>query len=263
MKQAITTVNGVRVHFGVQGRGPDVLLIHGWASSRRMWAELAERLAGRYRCWSLDLPGCGDSDKPAGDWYTIPNFTATLHGFMAQHQLEPVRVIGHSMGGMIALHLAASHPQTVERLVAINPVVTGRANLRRLARRPYSRPALSLMLRLSPAVVVPALSHPWGRGVPGLHYVRRRVEDFGRTTADSLLGSGRAVVGFDVSPVLHQIAAPTLVLVGDRDLNVPAREGRLAARLIRDARLHVLRAGHLATDDQPAAVLQCVEQFLL
>lgn len=254
-------VNALSVRYTVEGQGPDVVFIHGWASSSRMWAEFSTRLAERYRCWSLDLPGCGDSDKPGGHWYSIPNFTSTVHTFLDLHGLERVRLVGHSMGGMIVLNLAARHPGLVSRLVAINPVVTGNANLRHLARPAVSGRLLHWALRLSPVVLQPLLAHPLGGRVNGLHHIRRRTEDFVKGTPESLLSSGRAVMAFDVSPLLARITAPTLVIVGDRDLNVPTSEGRLAADKIPAAELHVLRGGHLVTDDRPGEILDRLQGF--
>lgn len=262
MDHRTLTVNGLRVHCTVAGAGPEVVFVHGWASSRRMWAGFLPELARRFRCWTMDLPGFGDSEKPPPSWYSIPNFTATILAFVQQSGVGPVRLIGHSMGGMIALNLAARYPGEVSHLVAINPVVTGRANLRPLARPDYSKRLLDWVLRFSPLVTQPLLSHPLGHRLGGLSFVRRRTEDFAKGTAESLLSSGRAIVGYDVSPLLGRIAAQTLVIIGDKDANVPPSEGRLAAARIPAARLQLIHAGHLPTDDRPAEVLQTLQEFM-
>jgi pimeloyl-ACP methyl ester carboxylesterase len=262
MDYRTTSVNGLNIHYCVAGAGPDVIFLHGWASSSKMWAGLLPQLAAEYRCWSLDLPGFGDSDKPAASWYSIPNYTLIVNEFARLHELGPLRLVGHSMGGLIALDLGARHPERVARLVAINPVITGRPRLRPLARPSYSRHVLHWTLRLWPAVMQPILAHPLGLRVTGLQPIRRRTEEFFKSTADSLVSSGRAVVGYDLTPLLHRIAAPTLVIVGDRDANVSSREGRFAAGRIPSARLHVMHAGHLVTDDRPADVLQLLKRHL-
>src|SRR3990172_5691229 len=87
------TVNNINIHYNVEGRGPDVVFIHGWVASRRMWAHITAGLTGAYRCWAIDLPGCGDSDKPTDGWYTIPNYTASLREFMRLAGLQRVRLV--------------------------------------------------------------------------------------------------------------------------------------------------------------------------
>jgi pimeloyl-ACP methyl ester carboxylesterase len=259
--------NGLKVHYRMEGEGPGVLLIHGWVGSRRMWAPLSTPLAASgYRCWAVDLPGFGDSDKPHNGWYSIPNYTALLADFIQAVGLRSAHVVGHSMGGMIALDLAAHYPEQVERLVVINPVVTGQVALRGWAERFHpdmGRRLLDLSLRLSPRVLQPVLGHPLGDRLPqGVKHIRRRTEDFAKSTPDAILGSGRAVVSYDVSPHLPRITAPALVIIGDRDLSVSNHEGRLAAGRIPGARLEVMRGGHILTDERPAEVLPLVREFL-
>jgi pimeloyl-ACP methyl ester carboxylesterase len=218
---------------------------------------------GAYRCWALDLPGIGDSDKPAPSWYTIPNYTALVAEFARQLGLGPLRVVGHSMGGLIALDIGAHHPTQVARLVAINPVVTGRPRLRPLAQpstSSASRKMLRWAFRLPPLVMQPIMAQP--RGAASLHPIHRRTQEFFKSTAESLYSSGRAIVAHDLTPELPRIAAPTLVIVGDRDGNVSSAEGRFAARHIAGAELHVMRGGHLLTDDHPAEILHLLQRHL-
>ncbi len=262
MEHQTVSVNGLESHYLVAGSGPDVVFVHGWASSARMWGGVLAILQHQFRCWALDLPGCGTTEKPAPGWYSIPRFTAHVQEFVRLMGIAPLRLVGHSMGGMIVLDLASRYPETVERVAAINPVVTGRANLRPLAHPKVTRRLLNWTLRLSPRVWQPILAHSLTSRVNGVHHIRRRSEEFSQGTVDSLLFSGRAVVSYDVSPRLEQISAPALILVGDQDVNVPTREGRLADRRIPNARLHVLRGGHLITDDRPRDVARLLAEFL-
>lgn len=256
------TVNGLQLHYTVEGQGPDVVFIHGWLSSRRMWAHLAADLASAYRCWTIDLPGCGDSEKPADGWYSIPNYTASLREFMRLTGIARASVVGHSMGGLIALDFAAEHRELVDRLVTINPVVSGRATIRPLARRIWSRPLLGLTLRLSPMLIQPVLDQPLLNTVAGVEFLRRRTQDFAKGTVDSIIGTGRATVAYSVASRLPMITAPTLVLLGTLDMMISNQEGQLVARRVPGARLTALRAGHVVTDDRPAETLQLVREFL-
>jgi pimeloyl-ACP methyl ester carboxylesterase len=264
MKSGIATLNGVTVHYGVEGRGPDVLMVHGWSGSRRMWAHLSGALSPYFRCWSLDLPGFGDSDKPANGWYSIPNYRGVVSRFVETVGLRDVRLIGHSMGALIGLDFTATHPDCVSKLVVINPVVTGRAYMARLAGWKPGPLVLDNTLRLSRRFVQPVLRHQWSKVLhPGVRYLRQRNDDFSRATLESLFGSGRAVVGYDVLGKLPRIAAETLVILGTLDTTVPNSEGHLVAVEVPRARLVVLNAGHLVTDDRPAQTLRVIREFFV
>lgn len=253
----------LRIHYHVEGRGPDVLLIHGWSSSRRMWQHLTPALARTHRCWSLDLPGFGDSDKPADDWYSIPKFTTSVRHFMETMGLDQVAVVGHSMGGMIALDLASAYADRVTRLVVINPVVTGRAYLRAFARLRARASFLQRTHALSRRLIHPVVRHPLSTTLNnGVRYLGRRAEDFTRATPESLLGSGRAIADFDTRPTLTHITAPTLVILGKFDAQVPNSEGHLVAAQVPNARLLVYTAGHAITDDRPGEMVRVIRDFI-
>ncbi len=263
MQDRIAHLNEMHVHYRVEGHGPDVVMIHGWSSSRRMWGRLSADLAPRFRCWSLDLPGFGGSAKPLNGWYTIPNFTAAVYEFMEAMGLRSAHVVGHSMGGMIAFDLAAAHPERMNRLVVINPVVTGRARLRFLGRwLDYGPRLLDQTLRVSRSLVAPMLNHPLADQWEALRPYRRRTADFAMATAEALLGSGAATLTYSVLPKLKQISAPTLIVLGAWDANVPNSEGHLAAVEVPRARLAVLPTGHHPTDDQPSNLCRLVDEFL-
>lgn len=263
MSATTVNLNGLAVRYHVAGRGPDVVMIHGWGSSHRMWQHFTAALAPRFRCWSLDLPGFGDSDQPQDAWYSIPNYVTTVHRFLDVMGLRRVRVIGHSMGGLISLDFAATHPESVERLVVINPVVSGRPYMRPFAEWERGAQVLDQTLRLSRRLLQPVLSHPAAAGLPApLSHYSRRAEDFYKTSAGTLLSTGRAIVAHDVRPRLAAITAPTLVILGTLDANVPNSEGHLAAVEIPQARLAVFTAGHLVTDDRPAETAALIAEFL-
>src|SRR5262249_30381586 len=161
------------------------------------------------------------------------------------------------MGGLITLDFGAHHPEQVARLVAINPVVTGRPRLRPLAQPSTSgasRKMLGWAFRLPPLVMQPIMAQP--RGSAGLHPIHRRTQQFSKSPAKPLYRSGRAIAAHALTHELPRITAPTLVIVGDRDGNVSSAEGRFAATHISGARLQVMRGGHLLTDEHPAEVLQ-------
>lgn len=263
MQRDNVNLNGINIHYQVEGQGPDVLLIHGWSSSRQMWARVSTALADQFRCWSLDLPGFGDSDKPEEAWYSIPNYTEIVYHFAETMGLRQSRIVGHSMGGLISLDYSATHRERVTKLVAINPVVTGRAYWGAFADWRRGVQVLHNAQRLSRRFVQPVLNHPLAdRWTQPVNYLRRRNDEFTRATPNSLFHSGRAVVHYDVRPKLARISAPTLVVLSTFDASVPNSEGHVAAAAIPNARLAVFNAGHTVTDDRPAESLRLIREFL-
>jgi len=111
-------LEGNWIRYSVTGGGPPVLLVHGWLSSSGVWRRLAGRLAQRFTVYTLDLTGFGDSDKPISG-YGIRYGSRLLYAFCAHFGLSRVAVIGHDVGGTMAMKLAADHPDVVGRLVLV------------------------------------------------------------------------------------------------------------------------------------------------
>jgi pimeloyl-ACP methyl ester carboxylesterase len=112
-------LEGVLVRYNVMGGGPAVVLVHGWLTSSRLWEQLAGRLAQRFTVYTLDLSGFGDSDKPIAG-YGVRNGSRLLYAFCAHFGLTRANVVGHDLGGAMAVKLAADHPDVVGRLVIVS-----------------------------------------------------------------------------------------------------------------------------------------------
>jgi pimeloyl-ACP methyl ester carboxylesterase len=112
-------LEGVLVRYNVMGGGPAVVLVHGWLTSSRLWEQLAGRLAQRFTVYTLDLSGFGESDKPLAG-YGVRNGSRLLYAFCAHFGLTRANVIGHDLGGAMAVKLAADHPDVVGRLVIVS-----------------------------------------------------------------------------------------------------------------------------------------------
>src|SRR5215203_3772166 len=111
-------LEGSWIRYNVIGGGPPVLLVHGWLSSSSIWEQLAPRLAQRFTVYTLDLVGFGESDKPLSG-YGVRNGSRLLYAFCAHFGLTRTGVIGHDLGGAMAVKLAADHPDIVGRLVLV------------------------------------------------------------------------------------------------------------------------------------------------
>ncbi|CAN5574134.1 hypothetical protein BH20ACT10_BH20ACT10_02170 [soil metagenome] len=111
-------LEGTWVRYNVIGGGPPVVLVHGWLSSSMVWENLAGRLAQRFTVYTLDLAGFGESDKPLSG-YGVRYGSRILYAFCAHFGLARVNIIGHDLGGNMAVKLAADHPDVVGRIVLV------------------------------------------------------------------------------------------------------------------------------------------------
>ena len=248
----VLSIDGLRLHYQAVGDGPGVLLIHGWASSWRMWARSMIRLAqAGYRALAVDLIGFAASDKPGNDWYSLERFTRTLTDFSDRVGLDRPALVGHSMGGTIALDMATR--RETRSLIAVSPIVNGELGLplRRLWTSPLLRRLFETVRRraiFSAAGNMRLVALPW---LPRDFARKRMLQDLRTTTVNAAVGSLRAVVASNLQHRLPMIHAPTLVLAGGRDTTVPPTQARLAARSIPGARLVIWpAAGHQLVDER-------------
>jgi epoxide hydrolase 4 len=125
------TVNGVRLHCVVEGKGQLVLLLHGFPETSRAWRKQMPALAERFRVVAPDLRGYGRSDKPKGiAAYRTSVLADDIVGLIHALDAERAHVVGHDWGGGVAWTLATLHPEAVDRLVVLNcphPAVMARA----------------------------------------------------------------------------------------------------------------------------------------
>jgi pimeloyl-ACP methyl ester carboxylesterase len=118
-------LHGHRVIYRIAGAGPPVVLIHGMVNSSRHWEEVARRLAPDYTVVAPDLIGHGDSATPRGD-YSLGAHAAVIRDLLAVIGIERATVVGHSLGGGVAMQFFYQFPQRVERLALISSGGLGR-----------------------------------------------------------------------------------------------------------------------------------------
>jgi pimeloyl-ACP methyl ester carboxylesterase len=117
-------VDGLRLHYVVEGRGPAVIFVHGLGGFAESWRHNVRPLANRATVYSVDLPGFGDSAKPRTH-YRLGYFANALRGFMDALGLAQASLVGHSLGGAVSITLALMHPSRVERLALVGAIVPG------------------------------------------------------------------------------------------------------------------------------------------
>ena len=117
-------VDGLAVHYVVEGRGPAVVLVHGLGSFAESWRHNLPALADRATVYALDLPGFGLSAKPRAP-YDLPFFARVLHAFLDTLGVEQASLVGHSVGGAVAVAAALVLPARIERVALVGAIVPG------------------------------------------------------------------------------------------------------------------------------------------
>jgi pimeloyl-ACP methyl ester carboxylesterase len=118
------TVEGVKLHYLTAGKGPAVILLHGYTQTSRMWRPLVPRLADRFTVVAPDLPGIGDSEIPR-DGLDMKTAAIRVHGLAKSLGVSKARVVGHDIGLMVAYAYAALFPAEVEKLVVMDAFLPG------------------------------------------------------------------------------------------------------------------------------------------
>jgi pimeloyl-ACP methyl ester carboxylesterase len=268
-------LHGQPVTYLQSGEGPPLVLIHGITSRASSWEQVIPGLAERHTVIAPDLMGHGGSAKPRGD-YSLGSHASGVRDLLIALGHSRVTVVGHSLGGGIAMQLAYQFPERVERLVLVSSGGLGRevGMLLRAATLPGAELVLPLVtgrgVNNAGAFVGRALGKVGLRPSP---YIQGMAEGFAslgepdarraflhtvRSIADP---SGQRVDARDRLYLAE--AMPVLVVWGGKDRMIPVAHGQAAAKAMPHSRLEVFdRAGHFPFNDEPARFVQLLHDFV-
>jgi len=253
-------IDGLRLHYRDTGaaRSPALVLLHGLGATAHYWSRIEDAFSDRFRVLALDFRGCGDSDRT--DQYSFEALTRDVAAFADQLGLDRFSLVGHSMGGSVALIYAEDHSNRLHRLVIEDtpPPFGGDRSL---------PPNEHTETFASPQELVDAMhaSRPWVDIDAAGHMLRRRADGRWEPNWDARLA--RAIVAQLNHPEpawwerLPEIRVPTLMLLASRS-HVPAEKTRAAAALIPDCRLVEFESGHTIHVEAPDAFVAALQDFL-
>jgi pimeloyl-ACP methyl ester carboxylesterase len=243
------------------GDGPPVVLLHATLHDRRDFDPIVATLSRDHRVITLDWPGHGESPAPESNYQpTAASFADVLADVVAALHLEPVILIGNSVGGFAAAQLAITEPQRVSRLVLVNSGGFIASPMTNLYCRALGVPAL--MKRVLPRLIRSYMKATSDND----HAVQERALARANTAEGVALTAAMwrsfAASEYDLRPHADRITAPCLVIWGSKDTAIPLRLGRATAAAIPGARLETLPTGHIPFSSDPGGFLAIAEPFL-
>jgi len=246
-----TTLNGIRMAYTDQGEGPPLLFVHGFPLSRGTWSRQVDAFQATHRVIAPDLRGLGETEATEGAT-AMAGFAADLLALVQHLELGPVTLVGHSMGGYIALAFAKAYPQVLEGLVLVGTKAGADAPEAAVARR-----ALAARVQAEgSSVVVDAMASkmlsPDNTNAAMALAVRGFMSNARPTgVVSALMGMAERPDLVSSAGLLH---TRTLVMAGTKDTIMPVSEAETLARIIPDARLDLIPgAGHLVAFEAPEA----------
>lgn len=264
-------MRGVRVRAVEAGEpgAPPLVLVHGFLVSHAEFDDVIDALATRFHVIAPDLPGFGDSEKPSPSRYPygIEAFAESVADLMAAFGVGRAHVLGHSMGGAVALTLAAHHAELVNRLVLVDCLS-------------YPFPlGWKARVPLMPVIGGIVFKQLYGRAMfrsyfrddvfsRSVQLPLARIDAFyDKFNAPAARESAFTVMHgiLDTRPVVARVGrvrSPTLVVWGRDDKIFPLLNGQKLAREIHGASLEVLETGHSPHEERPSEFLAAVVPFL-
>ena len=260
----IMMLHGDRVAYRDDGAGEVLLLIHGIGGSSNSWSGVIPLLAKKYRVIAPDLLGHGESDKPRGD-YSVGAFAVLLRDFLDALDIPQVTVIGHSLGGGIAMQFAHQHGEYCKRIVLISSGGFG-GDVGRVL-RVLSLPGSELVLPViasRPAILAGNALRALTGSSNGF---QARPSLSNRDNRQAFLRTLRAVVDFRGQAVsaLNRVCMvlPAMIISGDQDRVIPVEHARAAHRTMPNSRLHIIPGvHHYPPTERPETVARLIDDFI-
>jgi pimeloyl-ACP methyl ester carboxylesterase len=270
----IVEIHGERVAVRDEGEGEALLLIHGMAGSSQTWRAIMPQLAKKYRVIAPDLLGHGESSKPRTD-YSLGAFAVGLRDLLDELKVDSATIVGHSLGGGIAMQFLYQHPDYCRRLILISSGGLG-PDVGWILRLLAAPGAELVMPVIAPTPVLRAgnsvrgwLSSLGLRSPRGAEIWNAYSSFSDRQTRDAFLRTLRSVVDYRGQSVsaLNRLNLredlPTLAIWGERDNIIPVDHAYSALEARPDCRLEVLPdVGHFAQVEAPTEVADLIDDFI-
>ena len=238
------TVNGIGINYEQKGSGELVVLLHGWGSNIKLFANLIDLLSAKYTVVAMDMPGFGESEEPKTPW-CVDDYVQFVIDFLKDYDTKEVTLLGHSFGGrvIIKMHSRESLPFKVKKVILVDSagIMPPKSNKKSWSTRYYKMGKAVLSTKLVQKLAPDALEN-----------FRKKMGSADYAAASPMMRQVMVkVVNEDLEPYLPNIKCPTLLVWGVNDTATPISDGEKMEKLIPDAGLVRLEnAGHYSFLEQ-------------
>lgn len=276
MRDLFADVNGVKICYDIRGEGDPIILIHGFGAKKEFWLAQVPKISNKFKLITIDLRGAGKSDRPDIP-YTMEMLAADINNLMDYLNIEKAHIIGHSLGGMIALNFLLKYPERPNKAILI-------ATLPDL---PFDKAGLEMYKKSNIGFYEERLKNPEKAFFTKMkqRFTRQffklmqqnpkrkfhdlwSVEDLMQNesidswTPRDIINHVNAIAGHNTSDRLHKIKNDTLILCGDKDRLTPKISSEKIHDKIPNSILKVIEGGHFFPLEKAPEVNQTLIEFL-
>ena len=252
--------NGISINYEINGKGENLILIHGMGDTLNMWYNQVPLFSKKYRVIMYDVRGFGRTESPPSD-VTMTTHCEDLSGLMDVIGVKKAFMLGFSMGGRIAIEMAATYPERVKALIMANSsLVMGPLTEETLERRRQMIKAFEQkdVRKIEMGVAVGAFSPGFREKHPEEFekYLKVKLENLRDGSTTSL----RMPMG--ALPDISRVKCPVLFIVGEHDPLTDVEKAKESAEMIPGSKMVVFPTGHAAAIEMPEEFNAAVLKFL-
>lgn len=252
----IRTIKGMKINYQEKGSGDLVVLLHGWGSNIKLFANLTELLSAKYKVVAMDMPGFGESDEPPSVW-CVDDYVDFVIEFLKEYKAENIILLGHSFGGRVIIKLNSRKdlPFKISKIILVDSagILPPKSNKKSFRTYYYKIGKAVLSTGIVQKIAPDALEN-----------FRKKMGSADYAAASPLMRQVLVkVVNEDLEPLLPNIKCPTLLVWGVNDTATPISDGEKMEKLIPDAGLVKLEnAGHYSFLEQQYTFNRVMSSFM-
>ena len=250
------TIRGVKISFVQEGKGKPIFFLHGNAGTHKTWIHQLDYFHRKYNVIAPDHRGYGQSDKPYGQDYSPVALASDIKELMDLIGISSAVIIGHSMGGTIAMQFCIQYMNKVEGLVLVSTIPHRKFR--------NTEKDLAHLKEVGLETYLEELVQKWMPEEPSDYIYQFALNEALKMEEHIRISTVTALDKFDITDKLNQINVPSLILVGEQDKQTPPFYSEDMYKHINNSELKIIKGcGHTLPLEKPDELNKEIEQFLI